>query len=872
MKKYFILILSFTLLFFNTQAIENDSIDNKIQIQSFLKVGNFSIFLPSFDTIENIKGKKFEQENLLKFSYLNISRLKPDENQIFQWDDNKNYKWTKISSAKDGFVFASNKKNKLNKIAYYSSYIHANRWLKANLEIESPQMFEAYLDGKLILSKYSFDKEDAKNVGKKNKELIFENGKHLLIIKTFCNAENFSDWKFAATIKPSYRFDKEDVDVSISPTQFMDIKHVLEGKSINSASISPNGELVIIRFSETNPPKGKTKRWIEIHNLTDGTIAENFRNANIWSMKWSPDGDKISYVNSGEKGNNLWISDLAKGSDEIILENIENFGSYKWSPEGSFIIFSVSEKPDKNSSGLKKLECMPDRWPWWRTRRFLYKVDVKSKIKQRLTYGQLSTSLHDISPNGKTIIFSQNYPDFTERPYSKQILFSLNLQTLETDTIWKNNYSGSVSYSPDEKKLLVTGGPLLFGNIGNNVTNGKTPNDYDSQAYIYDLKTKNVEAISLNFKPSINRTFWNKFDNQIYFLAGDKTYTRVFKYDLKEKTFTELPLACDVVDNVSFAKEKPTAVYTGTSISTPVKAFAIDLENNENKTISFPEKDFFENIKFGKTEEWNFNNNEGIEIEGRIYFPPNFDKSKKYPLIVYYYGGTSPTIRSFGGRYPKNLFAAHGFVVYVLQPSGATGYGQNFSAMHVNNWGITVADEIIDGTKQFCEEHSFIDETKIGCIGASYGGFMTMLLTTRTDIFAAAISHAGISSISSYWGEGYWGYLYSSVATANSFPWNNEKIYIEQSPLFNADKISTPLLLLHGSKDTNVPPGESIQLYTALKLLGKTVELVEIEGQNHHITDYKKRILWQKTIMAWFAKYLKEQTEWWNDLYPKNNY
>jgi dipeptidyl aminopeptidase/acylaminoacyl peptidase len=79
------------------------------------------------------------------------------------------------------------------------------------------------------------------------------------------------------------------------------------------------------------------------------------------------------------------------------------------------------------------------------------------------------------------------------------------------------------------------------------------------------------------------------------------------------------------------------------------------------------------------------------------------------------------------------------------------------------------------------------------------------------------------------------------------------------------------LLLLHGTADTNVPTGESIQLYTALKLLGKTVELVEIEGENHHIVDYKKRTLWQKTIFAWFDKWLKDQPEWWNSLYPESN-
>lgn len=82
-------------------------------------------------------------------------------------------------------------------------------------------------------------------------------------------------------------------------------------------------------------------------------------------------------------------------------------------------------------------------------------------------------------------------------------------------------------------------------------------------------------------------------------------------------------------------------------------------------------------------------------------------------------------------------------------------------------------------------------------------------------------------------------------------------MYVGQSALFNADKCNTPLLLLHGTADTNVPVGESIQLYTALKLLGKECEFVQVEGENHAINDYKKRIKWQRTIMAWWDKYLK---------------
>ncbi len=165
--------------------------------------------------------------------------------------------------------------------------------------------------------------------------------------------------------------------------------------------------------------------------------------------------------------------------------------------------------------------------------------------------------------------------------------------------------------------------------------------------------------------------------------------------------------------------------------------------------------------------------------------------------------------RDFGGRYPKNVWAGQGYVVYVPEPSGATGYGQEMAARHVNDWGKITAAEVIEGTRKFLATHDFADPDAVGCIGASYGGFLTEYILTRTDMFAAAVSHAGISSISSYWGEGLWGYAYGTRALANAYPWQDRDLYVEQSALFHADQIHTPLLLVHGDSDVNVPIGES---------------------------------------------------------------
>jgi dipeptidyl aminopeptidase/acylaminoacyl peptidase len=282
-------------------------------------------------------------------------------------------------------------------------------------------------------------------------------------------------------------------------------------------------------------------------------------------------------------------------------------------------------------------------------------------------------------------------------------------------------------------------------------------------------------------------------------------------------------------------------------------------------------KETLGDVTLGECRAWNYINPNGDTICCRYYLPPHFGGKDKLPMIVNYYGGCSPTSRNFESRYPHHAYAALGYVVLVVNPSGATGFGQEFSARHVNTAGEGVAEDIIGATRQFCIEHSYVNDKKIGCIGASYGGFMTMYLQTKTDLFAAAISHAGISDHTSYWGEGYWGYSYSEVSMANSYPWKDKKLFVDQSPLFNADKVRTPLLFLHGASDNNVPVGESIQMYTALKLLGRETAMVLVADQDHHITDYAKRLKWQNTIYAWFAKWLKDDASWWNEIYkPKD--
>jgi len=554
--------------------------------------------------------------------------------------------------------------------------------------------------------------------------------------------------------------------------------------------------------------------------------------------------------------------------EKLIAENIK-FDAYQLSPNGQFLLIQIREDIPADKGDLKRTLSPSDRAGSFRGRSSVYLYDLATKTEQRITFGRTNTSIEDISLDSRKALFSVSEENITERPFGKRTLYELDLLTLDVDTLFSDPFLSRAQYSPDAKQLLITGSGEAFGGIGLNIKEGQISNTYDTQAFIVDRKTKAVQPVTKNFNPSISSSYWSPYDKRIYFSVDDKDRTSVYVYDVNAATFKKLDLPEEMIRRFQPAEKAPVALYQGQGTNNASRLYRYDLKTGKSVLLADPFQKQLSEMELSKVTDWNFTSSDGTTIEGRYYLPPGFDPQKKYPLIVYYYGGTSPTARVFESTYPLQVYAALGYVVYTLQPSGTTGFGQEFAARHVNAWGEKTADEIIEGTQQFCREHNFVDSKKIGCIGASYGGFMTQFLQTKTNIFAAAVSHAGISNITSYWGEGYWGYAYSGGASAGSFPWNNPRLYTEQSPLFSADKINTPLLLLHGGVDTNVPIGESIQMFNALRILGKTVEFITVEGENHAIYGYQKRIDWNKTIHAWFAKWLKDQPEWWQAMYPE---
>ena len=791
-----------------------------VDIKHFRYAGPYTVQKPFVLEQTDVNGKAFQAEDLLRSS-LSLEAMQQ-------------------ARALEGGVLPSTSGYALHLAGFT---VDNTRYAKGQLTVKGVENYVVYIDGK----------------EHKGGEVALEPATHQFVIKCL-TAPNATD-----TLSVSLESEQDGgFAVNEGGKRLYVLGDALNGRRFSDIGLSADGRYLITSYV-TTCADGQKETCSRVTEVSTGkVVTETSR-----PIRWMPTSNRYYYTRKGVEGRDLVTVDPATMQETVLARNLPE-GFFQVAPGESYLLYNQTEEGPKEREDIYRTLEPDDRQPGWRNRSYLAKYDLATGLLQRLTYGYRNVRVHDISADGRELMFSVSKQDITKRPFNLTSVYRMDMETLAVDTLLADEgFISRCLFSPDGKQLLVVGSGDAFDRIGLKIKEGQKSSYYDNQLFLFDLAAKRATALTKDFDPSISSVVWSSVDGNVYFSANNRDCISLYRMQMPSGNIEQLPVPEDVVKDFCLSAASPLMACYGESASNASRLYTLNLKNDKCSLREDLSLEILKDVELGECHAWNFCNSRGDTICGRYYLPPHFDPSKKYPMIVNYYGGCTPIERSFESRYPLHAYAALGYVVYVVEPSGAIGFGQEFSARHVNAWGDYTADDIIEGTKRFCTEHSFVDAGKVGCIGASYGGFMTQYLQTKTDIFAAAISHAGISSIASYWGEGYWGYSYSEAASADSYPWNNPKMYTENSPLFNADKIHTPILFLHGSVDTNVPIGESIQMFTALKLLGRETAFVTIDGENHHITDYHKRILWQNTIFAWFAKYLQGDPTWWNTLYPE---
>ena len=747
-------------------------------------------------------------------------------------------------------------------LTYAAAYITSDRWTRATVQLQgaSPTSRRVWLDGVRVAGA----------------PVDITRGKHLLLVE-FVQGET-NGTPLVATITPTVG--GTTLSASLDPKHAATFRELRDMVAFTDVALNPAGTKAAYTTRQQNAALDRNVQAMEIRDVATGRFLAQLA-GNATSPVWSRDGAKLAYLSSVERregpGRDLMTWDAASGTIASVLVNEPASRLVAWSPDGDWIYYTGTDRletPDVFKAGeARRLTEVWQRQGNSPNKVHLFAVNVRQGTRYTVvgdsSFGVAGAAL---SPDGKSIVFSRSAYDNVTPPWLHAEVWLVDVASRASRKLLSLDREAfgapsTFAWSPDSKALA-------FCASAKEVLEGEDPtfSVYENNLYAVNLERPTLVNLSDGFIPNVGgglgctQIVWNQTDGRIYVPvdAGARTVPartkRPVTSAIERTTLEVMRVPGEVMTAADIAGGSLVAAVEAPT--TPPALYRIDLASGASAPIAQPNADALTAVDMPVWKSWNFKNSRGEEVEAWYWTPPGFDSTKTYPMIVHYYGGTLPMKKNFENR--LLWFASNGYVVLFMNPAGTPGYGQKFANYHINDWGFPAATDIIEGTEQFTKAHRYVDAARVGNFGHSYGGFMTMHLHTRTKIFHTGIALAGISNIADYWGAGNSGYSYTEGTCPGCYPWNRKDVYIDRSPLFQADKITAPMLLIHGTDDTNVVPTESEQLFTALRMLGREAELVRVKGENHGINSKPSVEQLRDAIMLdWFEKYLKDRPEAW---------
>tara|TARA_B100001027_G_scaffold32290_1_gene19515 strand:+ start:1509 stop:3521 length:2013 start_codon:yes stop_codon:yes gene_type:complete len=644
---------------------------------------------------------------------------------------------------------------------------------------------------------------------------------------------------------------------------------VFDLEYVSNTEISPNGDKVLYQrnFNDIMTDESFSNIWLinfdgtNNRPITTGNFKDN-------SPKWSNKGDKFVFKSNRDNKQQIFLFNLKYNSIQKLTNHQYSVESIKWSPDDNYILFSSFIDSERDT-----LIEMPDKpkgakWndPPVEISDLNYRYDSSGFRKpgevQFFTIpvsGGTPRKISNIKPEKRAgqaewlgndkILFSANLNDDSDYNTINSEIYILSLESGKHKALTSRNgpdFNPKVSY--DKSMIAYLGyDDEYLGYQQNSI-------------YIMNSDGSNKYKIQLNIDRNISNIYWSGDDKKIFFQFDDNGITKIGSTTLDGKFQTEV----DEVGGLSFTRP-----YSGGFFSLSKNnryTFTYGTPNNpadlavgykgSKKRLTNLNKDLFDYKKLGEVEEIRYESSyDGKMIHGWIVKPPNFDSSKKYPLILEIHGGPH-TNYGFHFSSEVQLFAAKGYVVLYTNPRGSTSYGKDFANLIHHNYPSEDYDDLISGV-DFVIEKGYIDETNLFVTGGSGGGVLTSWIVGKTDRFTAAVVAKPVINWYSFvlYADNI-GYFYKYWF--KDFPWDDPESYLKRSPISYVGKVKTPTMVLTGEKDYRTPMAESEQFYAGLKLNKVETMLVRIPNTNHGIASKPSNLIAKvNAIMAWFEKYKK---------------
>lgn len=574
--------------------------------------------------------------------------------------------------------------------------------------------------------------------------------------------------------------------------------------------------------------------------------------------EWSPDGKLLAFVSrrtlkEKERGGEVWIVRRdGRGEPWMIAKLKGGVENLRWSPDGKrLLLISGVGEPDEDVKTAKRLPY------WFNGRGLVYKVykhlfllDPESGETRQLTKGDRDVVAACWSPDSKKIAFVA-YSDFL-KPYLEDV-YIVDVESGEEEKVTRESmYIVDVEWSPKGDLLAIRGHKLERGLSTHN------------KVWLLGL---NGELKSISGKLDVSNSMnsdvrgpgkgrllqWSK-DGYLYFLATDRGTVHLYRASIDGDIELIIGGNC-IIDEYSLGGDK---IFYVKMTSTQLPELWV-LENEEERKVTKFNDFLLSQLDLAKPEKFTFKASDGCTVEGWILKPAGFETGKKYPAVVEIHGGPM-TAYGEGFMHEFHVLSGAGFVVIYTNPRGSAGYTEEFKDIRYA-YGERDYQDIMEAVDYVVREYEFIDPEKIGVTGGSYGGFMTNWIVTHTDRFKAAVTQRSICNWVSFYGTTDIGFWFTKDQIGG-VPWRDLEKLWEKSPLKYVENVKTPLLIIHSVEDYRCWLDQALQMFTALKALGREVELAVFPGENHDLSRKgkpKHRIERLKKILGWFEKYLKER-------------
>ncbi len=647
---------------------------------------------------------------------------------------------------------------------------------------------------------------------------------------------------------------KEKNKKAVTPADLVRIKTVTDPR------ISPDGTKVafVVSVADMDANQFKTDVWVQ---STNGGNPVNLSNDGVSSTpRWSPNSENVAFISS-KKGKKELCIIRSKGSDRRLLKTFETSNAYlhragenvSWAPDGSSIAFLATDEPKPDYSEIIEMDrlimkSLTEFIDFRRTHVFI--VSPEGGDSRQLTDGDFDEHSICWTPDSKEIVF------VSDRSCQGDLFVRNDLWAIskETGSVRQITSTLGAAYSP---ACSPDGSKIAFLSTIRADTSNDSVSE-DNHVWVASIDGKDAKDVVESLDRRCFNVAWTPDSKSVLFTAGDKGKIALYSVSPESGEITAVKSGDWQIsrrgNGFSVSKTGKIA-YLKADPSHPGEIFVASLDGSGEKQVTNFNKNFIEEFYFSKPEAFWFKTFDGLDVQGWVVKPCDFDPTANYPAVQCVHGGPHGM---FGYSFDERVqvLTGAGYVVVMVDPRGSTGYGQKFSDGCVLNWGGGDYKDLMLGLEYAIATNDFIDKDRLAVTGGSYGGYMTNWIVTQTSRFKAAVSRACVSSLLSFYGTS----MKFSLLEQEFFglPYDNFDLLAQWSPITHVKNVVTPILFLHGEVDFTCPITQAEEMFRAVKRLGVDTKLVRYQGEGHGIRKKPvSKVDFYQRHLDWFDKYLK---------------